>query len=301
MASVTEQAQLTSLLSNQLLARVEQLRMNNLAHFTNHTRGERKASGAGSSIEFRDYRDYVPGDDTRFVDWNIFARLHRPYVKLYHEEEQMHVVILLDASASMDFDEKLDRAKQLAAAFAVMGLMATERVSVHAFNVRGEGTIKLPPKRGKNSMREVFAFLESIEAGGSQPLEEGIEMMMRTHRGRGACVLLSDFMTTGNLNGPLNKLYGAGLELFGVQVLSPGEIDPTLNSDLRLVDSESNDTLDVTVSGDLLNIYFDYRDRFIGRIGQLCRMRGGRFDTVSTADSAQHILLDALRRKGWVR
>ena len=125
-------AQLTPLLPNEVLSRLELLRLNASRRFTNKSRGEHTTGRGGSSTEFSDFRHYAPGDDVRFVDWNIFARLHRPYLKLYEQEEELHVAILVDASSSMLFGDKLDRARQLAAAFGVLGLLGRERVSVAA-------------------------------------------------------------------------------------------------------------------------------------------------------------------------
>ena len=110
-----EQAQVTKLLGNDLLHRLERLRINASGRYTNRMRGEHLAAKGGSSMEFADYRDYVEGDDTRFIDWNIFSRLRKPYIKLFHHEEQMQIVILVDASSSMLTDGKLHRAQQLAA------------------------------------------------------------------------------------------------------------------------------------------------------------------------------------------
>ena len=109
-------AQITSLLTNQELDRLGRLRLNATRRFTNRARGEHLAAKGGTSTEFCDFRDYSPGDDARFVDWNIFARINRPYLKQYHMEEEMHVVLLVDASTSMEFEGKLDLARRLAAA-----------------------------------------------------------------------------------------------------------------------------------------------------------------------------------------
>lgn len=117
-------ATVTRLFGNDVLSRLERLRIAALQRRTNRTRGEHLHGKGGSSTEFTDYRDYIAGDDVRYIDWNIFSRLNRPFLKLYKHEEEMHVVVLVDASASMQFEGKLDRAKQLAAAF---GLMSTLR------------------------------------------------------------------------------------------------------------------------------------------------------------------------------
>src|SRR6478735_5808724 len=121
-------AKFTDLMDNATLARVERMRLLPLRRQTNRSRGEHLAGKGGTSTEFNDYRDYSAGDDMRYVDWNIFSRLNRPYVKLYRHEEEMHVVVLVDASASMQFGDKFLRARQLAACFAIMGLMNIEKV-----------------------------------------------------------------------------------------------------------------------------------------------------------------------------
>src|SRR6266568_989943 len=223
MELTTSQAQFTKLLDNDVLSRLEKMRICPRRRFTNRSRGEHHASKGGTSTEFADYRDYVPGDDVRYVDWNIFARLERPYVKLYRHEEEMHVVSIVDASSSMQYDGKFERARQLAAAFGLMGLMNVERVS----------------------RRRLFEFLEKIEGGGDFPIDQAVEAVLRRHRGRGIVVILSDFLTFGDLERPLNMLFSAGLEVFAVQILAPSELNPEVTGDIRLVDCESGHTIDV--------------------------------------------------------
>lgn len=296
-----DKAQLTSLFTNDVLNRLERLRINASRRFTNKSRGEHLSGRGGTSIEFSDYRDYAAGDDIRYVDWNIFSRLHRPYLKLYEQEEEMHVAILIDASSSMTVEKKLDRAKQLAACFGVMGLMGSERISVYAFNIAGENPALLAPCVGRANVMKLFAFIESIEGGGDAPLETGIEKLLRRHSGRGAVVLLSDFMTFGDLNRPFNLLFSAGLEIFGVQILAPSEIDPEVASDIRLVDMETELGLNVTSSADLLHLYQEYRASHERNLATLCRQRCGRFLSISSDDPLEWVLLDLFRRRGWVR
>src|SRR5258706_14122886 len=155
-----ERAQLTSLFPNTVLDRLQRLHIRSGRRFTSRSRGEHLAGKGGTSTEFCDYRDYAPGDDTRFVDWNIFARLHRPYLKQFHKEEERHVVLLIDASASMKFEDKLNLAKPLAAAFGVMELLNTERVTAYASHQAGRFPDRLPPCRGRASLRTLFQFIE---------------------------------------------------------------------------------------------------------------------------------------------
>lgn len=293
--------QFTSLLENSTLARVERMRMLPLRRRTNRSRGEHLAGKGGTSTEFNDYRDYVAGDDMRYVDWNIFSRLNRPYVKQYRHEEEMHVVILVDASASMQFGDKFLRARQLAACFAVMGLMNMEKVSLFACQHADQAPLILPPCTGRMSLKRIFAFLEAIPPGGDFPIEQAVESVLVQHRGRGIAVLLSDFLTFGPLERPLNMLFSAGLEVFAVQLLSGIELNPELTGDLRFVDSENGQTLDVSSVGDLLGIYHEHLNGLQEHLSTMCRQRSGRFACVDSSTSLDEILFDVLKRKGWVQ
>jgi len=171
MQPLAPRPQMTTLLSNRALDRLQRLRICPAGKRTSRSRGEHLSGKGGTSTEFCDYRDYLPGDDTRFVDWNIFARLHRPYLKQFHKEEERHVVLLIDASASMRFENKLNLAKPLAAAFGVMGLLNNERVSAYASHQASDAPDRLPPCRGRASLRTLFQFIESVEGRGDAPLD----------------------------------------------------------------------------------------------------------------------------------
>lgn len=291
-----ERAQLTSLFPNTVLDRLQRLRICSGRRFTSRARGEHLAGKGGTSTEFCDYRDYVEGDDTRFVDWNIFARLQRPYLKQFHREEEQHVVLLVDASGSMLFEQKLQRAKQLAAAFGVMGLLNHERVSVFPSNA----TVHLPPCTGRTSMARLFTFLEAIEGGGEAPLEVAIESVLKFHRGRGVCVIASDFLTFGDLKRGFNRLRATGLELVGLQILGPSEIEPPVTGDVRFVDVETADTLDVSSAADLVAIYQEYRASYERELVALCQQRAGRFVSLDSLAPLEWVLFDLLRRRGWI-
>ncbi|HZJ13624.1 MAG TPA: DUF58 domain-containing protein [Chthoniobacteraceae bacterium] len=291
--------QLTTLLTNRDLDRLGRLRINATRRFTNRARGEHLAAKGGTSTEFCDYRDYAPGDDMRFVDWNIFSRLNRPYVKQFHHEEEMHVVILIDASNSMLFEEKFELARRLAAGFAVLGLRNQEKVSVYALRTAGAPP-RLAPCTGRASQAKTFAFIESIEGGGDAPIERGLEDFLRQHTGRGVVIVLSDFLTSGDLRRAFSLLHGSGLEIFALQILGPGEIDPEVTGDLRFFDSETAAHLDITAAGDLLAIYQEYRAAHRQMLETLAQQRSGRFLSISAAEPFERVFFDLLRRKGWV-
>jgi uncharacterized protein (DUF58 family) len=294
---MAEAPQLTSLLSNRDLDRLARLRINATRHFTNRARGEHLAAKGGTSTEFCDFRDYSPGDDVRFVDWNIFARIERPYVKQFHQEEERHVAVLVDASESMAFEGKWDLARRLAATFGVLGLRAQEKVSA---GVLGGPGARLQPCSGRAALGKLFSFLERIEPGGDRPVERGIEDFLRQHQGRGVVVVLSDFLTAGDLRRAFSQLHGAGLEIFAVQILGPSELNPELAGDLRFVDCETRGHLDISSAGDLLGLYHEYRLAHAARLTALCQQRSGKFLSLSAADSFERVIFEVMRRKGWI-
>ena len=296
----TASTQLTGLFDNTVLNRVERMRLNPRRRLTNRSRGEHLAGKGGSSTDFADYRDYASGDDIRYVDWNIFARLHRPYIKQFLHEEELHVVLLLDASTSMLFDDKLQRAAQLAAAFGMMGLLNAERVSVFASHQQVDQPSMLPPGTGRTRIRRLLTFLESIEGGGAVPVEESIETVLRFHRGRGIAVILSDFLTFSDLSRSLNMLYNSGLEIWGLQIMGESEVQPDVQGDLRFVDSETGSSLDVTNAGELLDVYHAQRNAMVTLLDGQCRRCSGRFLSIDTSQSLESVLFDRLCRYGWV-
>jgi uncharacterized protein (DUF58 family) len=234
------------------------------------------------------------------VDWNIFSRLERPYLKLFRREEERHLVILVDISRSMGFAGKLSRACELAAGFAVMALHANDRLSIWAVGGPAQAQ-SLAPTRGRASLRRAFAVLEQLEtASGTIPIEAAIETMLARHRGRGVCILLSDLLTDGDLKRSLGRLASQGLEPALIQILAPAEIDPDIVGDVRLVDCESAGTLDVSGVGDLLDLYHQHRLAYQERLAEWASGRGGRFMTASSAESAASMLAGRLRKAGWI-
>ena len=200
----------------------------------------------------------------------------------------------------MGFEGKLERAKQMAAAFAIMGLLNMERVSIHAIGQPNDRPSMLPPGTGRSRMRAVLSYLEEIECGGDVPIESAIQQMLKFHRGRGIAILLSDFLTLGDLSRSMNLLFSGGLETWGMQILSETERNPLVEGDLRFVDCETQETLDITNVAELLNLYHEHREWQEAELDQQCRRRNGRFLSISSQDSFNSLMFDTLNRKGWV-
>jgi hypothetical protein len=178
----------------------------------------------------------------------------------------------------------------------MVGLLNGERVSAYVSN----GGARLPACRGRASLRRMFGFLESVQAAGPEPLEAAMESLLKHHRGRGVCVVASDFLSFGDIPRGLNRLYAAGLEVLGIQILAPTEIDPQIAGDFRLVDAETQGTLDVSSTAELLAIYDEHRRAHEAELASGCARRGGRFVSISSESSVESVLFDVLRRQGWL-
>src|SRR6059058_275059 len=179
------------LLEPQFLARLEQLELVSRKIFLGRMKGERRSRRKGQSVEFADYRNYVVGDDLRFLDWNLYARLDRLFLRLFMEEEDLHFYVLIDNSLSMDFGTptKLHYAKQVAAALGFIGLVNLDRVLVEAFNDRLVQS--LPAVRGRRSLWRLMDFLQKLEPAGPSDLKKALRSFSIKCSGKGIVVLLS--------------------------------------------------------------------------------------------------------------
>src|SRR5712691_1128431 len=186
------ETQAQPLLDPQFLARLEQLELVSRKIFLGRLKGERRSKRKGQSVEFADYRNYVIGDDLRHLDWNLFARLDKLFIRLFMEEEDLHFYVLLDNSLSMDFGtpSKLHYARQVAAALAFIGLVNMDRVVIEAFNDRL--TQSMPAARGRRSLWRVLDFLEKLEPAGPSDLRQALKTFSLRCSGKGIVVLLGD-------------------------------------------------------------------------------------------------------------
>src|SRR5258708_1091174 len=243
------------LLDPQFLARLEQLELVSRKIFLGRMKGERRSKRKGQSVEFADYRNYVIGDDLRFLDWNLYARLDRLFIRLFVEEEDLHFYVLLDNSLSMNFGTptKLHYAKQIAAALGFIGLVNLDRVVIEAFNDRL--TQSLPAVRGRRSLWRLLDFLAKVEPAGPSDLTKALRTFSLKSSGKGIVVVLSDFMDKGGYEEALRYLVARQMDVYVIQILSQEEIDPEVTGDLKLVDVEDDDVAEITVNSALLERY----------------------------------------------
>src|SRR5438046_7654769 len=201
------------LLDPAFLARLEQLELVSRKVFLGRMKGERRSKKKGQSVEFADYRNSVRGDDLRFLDWNLFARLDKPFIRLFMEEEDLHFYVLIDNSLSMDFGtpSKLRYAKQIAAALGFVGLVNMDRVVVEAFNDRL--TQSMPAARGRRSLWRLMDFLQKVEPAGPSDLKTALRTFSLKCSGKGIVVLLTDFMDKGGYEDALRYLVARQLDI----------------------------------------------------------------------------------------
>jgi uncharacterized protein (DUF58 family) len=290
-----------SLFEPEFLRKLEQLAVATKGVKLGVAKGERKSKRKGSSVEFADYRSYVQGDDLRHIDWNIYSRLETLNLKLFEEQEDLTVHLLIDASESMAHGQpnKLEFACKLAAAIGYVALASYDRVSVEAFN--GEETHALRPCRGKASVPKLFSFIESIQAGGETHLENACRSYVLRNRARGVAVLLSDFFDEAGFEGSLRRLGQSGSDLYAMHVLSPEELEPPISGDLKLLDSETGAETEISVSPALLRKYKRNVDGFCESVRRYCTARGIGYVLAASDTPYERLLLDLLRRGGMLR
>lgn len=298
---MSEPSALSALLSPQLMSQLERLELVSRKIFRGRMKGERKSQRKGQSVEFSDFRNYVPGDDLRFIDWNLYARLDRLFLKLFLEEEDLHFFTLIDASASMDFGEpsKLAFAKQLAAALGFIGLCRSDRVKIEALG--GARSQPAPVLRGRKSLWRMLEYLEGIRPELNVPLAEGIRDFCLRNAGKGIVVLISDLMDKNGYESALRWLIAQRLDIYVIHVLSPAELRPDLQGDLKLVDCEDRDMTELTISRPLLDRYEKTLAAFVNGAREFCSRRGVSYVMASSQTPVEDLVATYLRKRGLVR
>jgi len=292
------------LIDSELMAKLDQVDVMSRKIFAGKLQGERRSKRRGVSVEFADYRHYAHGDDLRFVDWNIYARLDKLFLKMFLEEEDLSVLIAIDSSASMNWGNpsKFYFCQRLAMALGYIALSNHNRVTLYAFD--SEGVRPLSNLRGRRRTREMGEWILGLEPGGAGAFGEAMRTIALGRQGKGLMVILSDFMFKEGYEKGLRYLAGGGYDTFCLQILSPEEVDPGkhgLAGDLRLTDVEDEDLAEVTVSAHLLRRYKENLDAYCGRIRDFCVRRGMMHLTIDTATDMTDLLLDYLRKRGLLK
>jgi uncharacterized protein (DUF58 family) len=260
-------------------------------------KGGRRSVKRGQSVEFADYRDYTLGDDLRQLDWNVYARLERLFVKLFVEEEDVTVTLLIDASASMatGVPVKLTFAKRAAAALGYIGLASEDRVAVSALT--GRVARRRAAMRGSGRVFRLLSDLSAIEpADGPTDIVAAARHAAAQLRGRGVVVLISDLLDPA-ADKVIRELAATGSELVILHVLSPDELDPAMEGDLRLVDIETREGIDVTVDLATVDAYKARLATWKADFADLAAKRRASYVDLSSDTNLADLMFAELRRR----
>jgi uncharacterized protein (DUF58 family) len=238
-------------------------------------RANRASKRVGAGLEFADHRDYAPGDDLRYLDWNLYGRLERLALRLFQEEEDLLVEVLVDASASMGVGDppKVDLALQIGAALAYVGLANLDRVALSPLG--GDDAPVLPPARGKSAILPILRFLEGVRADGRVGLAAAVRAFLsrRRRRRRGLAIVISDFYDRAGHRAALDLLRHHRLEVVAIQVSAPQELAPDLHGDVELRDVETGESRELTISPAVLAAYRRRHQALLRDLDGYCRER----------------------------
>lgn len=291
----------SALFDESFLKKLEYLHLVSRKVFSGNLRAERRTRKVGSGIEFADHRRYTAGDDFRYIDWNVYGRIDRLLLRLFEEEEDLYIYVLIDCSKSMMIGSppKLHYAMQVGAALAYVGLANLDRVAIIPFSEDLRG--RMPPARGKNRIFKVFDFFRDLEAGGNTDLAGCMKKFVHQNKRRGLCVIISDFYDPRGFEEGINSLRYNKFEPFVLQVYDQKEAQPALHGDLTIVDCETGESREITVSRSLLEAYMREHERYCAELSEFCTARALAYFRTHTGVPFDELVLRIFRSGGFLR
>ncbi len=261
--------------------------------------GPRRSPRRGSSVEFADFREYAPGDDFRRIDWKVYGRLDRLFLRLYSAEEITTLTLFLDRSTSMGFGSpsKALFAGRLAAVFSYVALHNYDLVAVAGWGEKLDRYY--PPRGGKAAIPEVWGRISTVlSTPEGQTDFTALRGFQHVRRGRGICIVLSDVLSDSDWRAGLRALRGAGQEVSLIQILAPEEIDPSIRGDWKLQDVENGREVEITVSPRLLKRYQEELASHTAEVREYCRRQGVTFLQLPSDASISETVLTGLHAGG---
>ena len=306
-----------TLFDDAFLKRLEYLEIVARKSMANPERGERRSKKLGAGLEFADHRRYSPGDDFKHIDWNVYARLGKLLLRQYEEEEDLYVYLMVDASASMSVGRdspssvgdsktkvspartKLDQARRIAASLAYIALAGLDRASLVTFSEKlGQ---RMLPARGKGQIFRILQFLRQIDPGGSTTFGDSMRAFVHETKRRGMVVLLSDFYAQDGWEEGLNLLRYHRFEPVVVQLVDQRELSPDLRGDILLVDVETQQTKEVTLTPRLLEKYRAAHQAFSAELESHCKARQIAYYQASVQTPFDELVVTMLRTGGFLK
>lgn len=297
---MTNSSQAVRLFDAAFLAKLDRLALITKRAVAGELQGERRSPKRGASVEFADFKPYVAGDDFRQIDWNLYARMERFFLKLFVAEEELTIHLLIDTSRSMDWGDpnKLLYAKRVIGAMGYIALSNLDRVTLTAFGQERE--LSMPPQRSKRGVVPLFSFLSDLKPGATTRFAEVCRRYAQLSRRPGPLLLCSDLMDADWQAG-LQSLVSRRFEITVLHLLAPQEIDPQLEGDIRLLDAEGGPPIDLTADVDLVRRYQRSLEQWRDEIGEFCNARNITYLPIETSFPIEDLLLNMLRRRNVVR
>jgi uncharacterized protein (DUF58 family) len=293
---------LPALFTPQFLARLETLRIRARRRFLGNRPGGHLSLRRGTGLEFADYRHYTPGDDPRYIDWKLYARTDRPYIKLFQEEEELYTYLFLDLSASMAYpagNDKYGTARDMVLALAYVVLASNDAVRVHALNSGGKDHAT-PFFRGRPRLLDLAGFLSAHQPAGKVDLPAALARHLQTIHRPGKAIWISDFLFPATVyQAGLNLMRAVNFDLAVIQVLGQDEVDPPLApAGARMVDSESNETALVRFDAQAKQEYLRRLDHHNRELRSFCHQAGVHYALFTTGQDFQQFMLGELPALG---
>ena len=287
-----------SYLNDEFFSRLEALSLSLKSNLSGYFGGKHLVSSYGQTVEFADFREYQLGDDIRRIDWNMYSRFEKYFLKLFTDERQMQIQIFIDCSASMGKDNPAKAGYTLATAGA-LGFLAVESMDKVSFNLmKGEcsenpyGTVV-----GKNSFFRAMGSLEEVEFDGETDIEACVKSCPDTSARNGLTVIISDFLTESDWKKAVDYLCYKKRQVLLVQIMTPDELDPAYDGRVHLIDSESCDIADgknmrMRITKSMLKAYEEALSDFKADMKAFCSKRGVDYVTISTEHPIERVLFN---------
>jgi uncharacterized protein (DUF58 family) len=291
-----------TLLEPAFLHKLDTLRLRSRGPVRTGMRGERRSRTLGPGVEFADYRSYQVGDDYRHIDWNIYSRLDRLFIKLFSEEEDINVHLFVDTSGSMAWGapSKLEYAVRVAAAIGYVGLVNLDRVGAVAYAARVQRV--LSSQRGRGHVFRLFEFLGGLsQPAGATSLRTAMWEYVHQTKRRGLLLIISDLLYPDGYEEGLKLARYHRFDPFVIHVLSDDELVPSVRGDARLIDVETRQAVEVSVDGPALEAFARARDGFLAGVEEFCLRHQIDYIRTTTTIPFEDLILRYLRIGGLVQ
>lgn len=291
-------------LNDEFFSRLETLALNLRADLNGYFGGKHFVRSYGQTVEFADYREYQLGDDIRRIDWNLFSRFEKYFIRLFTDERQMDVQIFLDCSASMG-KENRTKAEYAVSVAAALGFLSVHNMDKVSFKLIKEDAVEDPfgTMIGKNSFFRAISLLENLNFSDDADISQAVSSCANTGSNNGLSVIISDFLTRKDWKKAVDYLTYKKRQVLAIQLLSPEEEEPTYSGRVSLIDVESGDLADprnmkLRITRSLQLAYREALKDMKADIKSFCASRGADFISVTTDKPVERMLFGELLKAG---